>query len=106
MPREGTRAVARGRGYKMSTESNALAMLLPIGLELAKLGIDVAMGKRPTPTEIARETVDLVLRMVPREELIAYLTEGGVMRAEIAADVAETAKFGFVTDPLDEDDPQ
>ncbi len=89
----------------MSTENDVLATLLPIGLELAKLGVEVAMGKRPTPTEVARETVDLVLRLVPREELIAYLTEGGVVRAEIAADVAETAKFGFITDPLDEDDP-
>lgn len=86
----------------MSTESDILSVLAPVGLELARLGIEAAMGRRKTKEEVARDVVRLAGQLVPRDELIAYLTEADVVRGEIAADIAEDHKFDPPPDPLDE----
>lgn len=81
------------------------AEAIPAALALARLGIDAAEGKVGSVGDIARSLVGIGLQIVPHDELQRYLTEGAVARAEIAADVAQVGKFGFPTDPLDEDEP-
>jgi len=66
---------------------------VPVGLELARLGIEAAQGKAPSATSVARSIVGLGLQLVPREELIAFLSEDGIARGELAVDIAEAAKF-------------
>lgn len=73
--------------------SSVPAWAVPVGIELIRLGADALDGQLDTPAAAAKRLVGLGLRMVPREELIGFLTEGAVMRAEIAADIAEDAKF-------------
>jgi hypothetical protein len=80
------------------------AEAVPVALALARLGIDIAEGKVNSVGDAARSLVGLGLQLVPREELHRYLTTFGRESAEIAADIAEVAKFGFPTDPLDEED--
>ncbi len=69
----------------------AMAALAPLA---ARLTADVLEGKYGTPRDAARAIVGLGLTLVPREELIAYLTEEGREAGELAADIAETTKFG------------
>ncbi len=68
-----------------------------VALALVELGVDAARG-RLTPSEAARRLVGVGLDMVPRSELIAYLTPTGVAAAELLADVAEAAKFSRLGD--------
>ena len=77
---------------------------IPVALALARLGIDLAEGKVSSIGDAARALVGLGLQLVPREELQRYLTEGGAERADIMADIAESAKFDSFPDPLDEDE--
>lgn len=78
----------------MSTAGDVARALLPVGLELARLGIDAAQGKLSTPSAVARQLVDLGLQLVPYDELRGYLTEAGRDRGELLADIAEAVKFG------------
>jgi len=78
--------------------------VLPVALALARLGIDAAEGKIQSVGDVARSLVGIGLQLVPRDELQRYLSEAGVMRAEIAADIAESAKFAAFSDPLDDEE--
>ncbi len=77
---------------------------IPVALALARLGIDLAEGKIDSVGDAARSLVGLGLKLVPHDELQKYLTEAGRIRGEIAADIAESAKFDKLSDPLDEDE--
>ncbi len=104
MPREGQGTLARRRRRcAVSGLGGALAALAPVGVALVKAGIAALEGTR-TKEETARDTLAALLEAVPREDLIAYLTEGGIDRAEAAADLAESVKFDRLSDPLDEDE--
>ncbi len=73
---------------------------------IARLVADIAEGKINSAGDVARSLVGIGLALVPRDELQRYLSEGAVARAEIVADIAESAKFTFRGDPLDElDEP-
>lgn len=69
------------------------AQTIPIAIAIARLGVDAADGRIDSPSNIARALIGLGLRLVPREELQAYLTDDGIARAELAADAAEAVKF-------------
>lgn len=73
--------------------SNLPAFALPVGLELARLGLDAAQGKTPSLADVARRLMSLGLRLAPHEELVRYLTEAGREAAELVADADEKAKF-------------
>ena len=77
----------------MSTEGGIAAALAPLGFALAEIGIKAAKGEIDK-AQAARSTVAALAAAIPREELAAYLTEGGIFRAELAADIAEEIKFG------------
>ena len=89
MPRCGPISVGARRGCAVSF----LESLVPVGLELAKLGISAAQGQLARESA-ARQLIDIGLQLVPYEELRGYLTEAGRHRAESIADAAEAAKFG------------
>jgi hypothetical protein len=74
------------------------------GAALVRLAGDALEGKLRTPADVARSIVGIGLTLVPHTELQAYLTEAGIERGEIMADIAEVAKFSPFKDPLDEDE--
>lgn len=93
MPRERARDVARRRrGAAVSTASDLGVALAPLGIALIKAGLDAIEGKT-SKDQAAHDTLDALLAAVPRDELLAYLTEGGVERGERAADIAERLKW-------------
>ena len=56
--------------------------------------------------DAARHAIDAALELVPHEEAAKLLDEAAIRRANLAADVAEQAKFGKLADDLAElDDP-
>ena len=67
-----------------------LAALAPLATRLA---VDAYDGKFGTPEDAARAVLDLGLSLVPRSELIAYLSEEGRLAGELAADILENEKF-------------
>lgn len=77
----------------MSTEA-IVGALVPLGIELAKLGVEAARGERRDPADVARQLIEYGLQLVPVEELRGYLDAAAIARAEALADVAEIAKFG------------
>lgn len=87
----------------MSTEGDVAAALTPLAIALIEIGVRAAKGELDK-AQAAKQTVAALAAAIPREELAGYLTEGGIMRAEILADVAEGVKFISHRDPLDEDE--
>jgi hypothetical protein len=85
----------------MSTESDVLTALAPFGIALLDLGVQAIKGEL-TKEQAARQTVAALVAAIPRNELAAYLTDAGVTRAEILADVAESRKFDPFRDPADD----
>jgi hypothetical protein len=85
--------------------SNVLSVLGPIGLELAKLGIDAARGVHSDPGDVAKQLLGIGVRLVPYGELQGYLTSLGVEEAERAADLIERKKFGDASDDAAETKP-
>jgi hypothetical protein len=77
------------------------AEIVPIALAIARLGIDAADGEIDSVGDVARSLVGLGLQLVPRDELQRYLTEFGIVRGELAADIAEEAKFGVIDEDGD-----
>lgn len=73
--------------------SDLPAIAIPLGLELARLGIDAAEGRVSSAGDVARRLLGIGVQIVPHEELSAYLTELGITLAEAAANQAEAAKF-------------
>lgn len=72
---------------------SAADLLLPVGLAIGQLGLDAARGEHATPEAVARKLIELGLRLVPREQLLAFLTPTGIAAAELLADVAERERF-------------
>lgn len=72
---------------------SAADVAVPVALAIVELGIDALRG-RTSPSDAARRIVGVGLQLVPRDELASYLTQEGVLVAELAADAASRAKFG------------
>lgn len=72
---------------------SAADVLVPLGIAIGQLGLDAAAG-RLSKSDAARQLIGLGLQLVPRDELIAYLTPTGAESAEFVANVAEREKFG------------
>ncbi len=51
--------------------------------------------------DLARSLVDLALNLVPDDQVTQFISEAGIRRANMAADVAEAAKF--LGDPFGDD---
>lgn len=67
---------------------------IPVGTALIDAGVDALRKKYSDETALARDLAGIILAIVPREQLIAFLSEEGIERAELVADIAEQAKFG------------
>lgn len=63
-------------------------------LEIVAFGIDLAQGRVADPAVIGRKLAGYALDFVPVDDLREYLTEEARRRADLAADLAEKAKFG------------
>lgn len=61
---------------------------------IIRIGVDALEGQAPSAADVARAIVGVGLDLVPVEELRGYLTDEARRRGELAADVAEAAKFG------------
>lgn len=61
------------------------------------------------PVDAARHAIDAALELVPEDEARALIDAAAIRRANIAADIAEAAKFGNLADidepGYDADDP-
>ncbi len=79
--------------------ADLVSALAPVGLELAKLGIEAARGEHKDPAEVVRQLLGLGVKLVPPGELKEFLTIAGRMHAESIANVLEEEKFG----PPDDD---
>ncbi len=71
---------------------SAADVLLPVAIAIGQLGLDAAAG-RLGKSDAARRLIGLGLQLVPREELLAYLSPAGAATAEFVADVAEAERF-------------
>lgn len=67
--------------------------LLQIGLVLLDIGRSVVAGERADPLEVARSIAAVAVQLAPVDQLKGFLDEAARLRAELAADAAEDAKF-------------
>jgi hypothetical protein len=72
------------------SEVAALLALIPPATRLIE---GIANGTMKNPADVARAALGIGLAAVPRAELIAYLTEEAREDGELAADIAERAKW-------------
>jgi hypothetical protein len=77
-----------------------VAAATPLAIALGKALVRALEGE--TKEETAKAVVEALVANIPRETLSAFLTEAGVMRAEVAADIAESRKFDTFSDPADD----
>ena len=68
--------------------------VLQAGLALADLGLSVARGERTSPVEVVRGIFAIAVKLLPVDDLKKHLDDAAVRRDELAADLAEEAKFG------------
>jgi hypothetical protein len=71
-------------------EKAFLGAVAPIA---AQFTADLLRGKYGTPKEALQDLLGVSDRLIPRAELIAYLTDEGRVAGEIAADIAEREKW-------------
>jgi hypothetical protein len=70
------------------------ADLIQAGLALGELGRAVASGQVPDPIEVARAISAVAVALVPIEDMKSYLDDAARRRADLAAELAATAKLG------------
>ena len=69
------------------------AAILVAGLEIARIGVDLLTGKRADVPTATAEIAGHLLKLVPVEDLRAYLDEFDRQAIDAAADLAEEKKL-------------
>ncbi len=64
------------------------------GLALFDLGRAIATGAVSSAVEVARGIAAIAVTLLPVEDLHQHLDDAAAKRVEIAADLAQEAKFG------------
>lgn len=75
------------------------AAILVAGLEIARIGVDLLTKKRDDVPAATAEIASHLLKLVPVEDLRAYLAEADRRAIDLAADIAEEKRLAELDEP-------
>lgn len=65
------------------------AEILIVGLEVARIGVDLLTGKRDDAATATRDIAGLLVRIIPVAQLREYLDDFDRLAIDVAADIEE-----------------